>query len=344
MTLFGGDYLAGTLYQKAMIQAHPKGWAGGIFLRTFGDARQTVRAMGKSGKFSEVVVHLAAFDNAHAYPVNKLKKQLINDARWLNRIANEFPATKWLCSPFCEHNHREDTMQEVFSFLQEVAPSCIMLNSIWKGEEVPGVLTEIHIPDTKGAPKKPKNNYTVSFDGFGSDGSGNFPDADIPALLQKYADARHIRFWNFRLNAKFGYKDKTPIPQRKCFPSVDYIKQLAATMKERESFVSWPKSSLYKPMSDDHGNGGASKDNKALAILKSNLGMVKIFDKNGTQIDTMKRMLPDFNTPELKGGRFYSNKYAYQIADIAQKNTGSRLIKIHDMPLTDGDLRSGLFK
>lgn len=342
--LFGGDYLAAVKYQKAMLQAHPKGWAGGIFLRTFGEARKTVRAMGKSRKFSEVVVHLASFDYTHAYPVNKLKKQLINDARWLNRVANEFPGTKWLCSPFCEHNHRREVMEEVFEFLNEVAPACIMLNSIWKGDEVPGVLTEIHVPDSKGGPKKPKNNYTVSFDGFGGDGSGNFTDADIPKILERYSDARHIRFWNFRLNGKFGHKDKTTIANRASWPNADYIKQLAATMKEREGFVSWPKTSLYKPMSDDHGNGAASKDNKALAILKSNMGMVKVFDKNGNHIDTMKRMMPDFNTPELKGGRFYSGKYAYQIADAAEKLTGSRQIKIHDMPLTDGDLRSNLFK
>lgn len=342
MPIMGGDYLAGRCYQAAMIKAHKRGDCAGIFLRTFGDARKTVRKMAASLKFSEIVVQLAPFDNSHKYPISKLRKQLMKDAAWLEETAKKFSHTIFLLCPFTEHNHPRSVMQPLFMDLQQIAPSCIMVNSIWKGQTVPGVITELHIEDSKHLPIKPSGEYIISFDGCGGKGQGNFPDLDIPSIIEKYHDARQIRAWNFEYNGKYGWKDPSSIENRENFPSVDYIKAVQSNLRMREGSVTWDNKALYKCMADDH-DGPQPKDNRALAILPIQLPEVKVFDKAGNVIDVMKRF-PGDHEGKPKGARYYSNKYAFQIADKAVANTGSSLIRIHQQPLTCGYLRSGLFR
>lgn len=337
---FGVDYLGGRHYEKAMLITHPPLWSGGIFLRTFGDARSTLEKMCRSGKFSEIVVHLAPFDNSHRYELNKYLPNVRRDALWCEGLSRKYPNVVLMLSVFCEHNHSAKTMKPVFDGLKRIAPSCLMVNSIWKGEVVPGVITEIHLENSK-PKRKPPGEYLVSFDGIGGDGEGDFTDVDVPKLLNIYSDARHIRLWNFRYNGKFGHKDTTPIAQRKCWPSVEYLKGHNAMMKNREGEVSYPANALYKPFADDHGQGG--KDNKAMVICQKAAPSLKVFDSNGKHIDTMRRVTPD-HTGDPRGPRYYSDKYAYQIANIAQQNTGSRKIRIGSLPLTDGDLRSSRFR
>jgi hypothetical protein len=353
MPRVGGDYLGGMQYEKEMLAGHPAGQVGGIFYRTFKPARgkrpeDTLSAMCRSGKFSEIVVHLAPFDNSHRYPVSKLLPQVLRDAEVLQRIFAQCPGTRLMLSPFCEHNHPAAVMRLVFQDLRKAAPTALLVNSIWKGQEVPETITEVHLVDSKHLPPIPKNEYTVSADGFGGDGSGDLPDADIPKLLGRYSTARHFRWWNFRNNCKFGHKDTTPIDQRKSCPSVEYIRGHAAMMKQREGAVTWTKG-LYKPFADDHGTGG--KDNKAMAIMPPFGGAtpnsVDVLDSKGKVIDTMSRFMPD-HTGEPKGPRYYSKNYAYQIGNLAAKGTGSRLIRIRSgrnvMPATDADLRSHRFR
>ena len=344
---YGGDYLGGRNFEKAMMEAHPVGGVGGIFLRTFGDARKTVERMAASGKFSEIVVHLAPFDNSHRYQISKYGPQVRADAAWLEEVSKANPHCVLMLSPFCEHNHPRSVMEPFMMDLQKIAPSCLLVNSVWKGETIPGIITEIHIPSSKLLPKIPRGEYTVSFDGIGGDTriqyQGDFPDVDVPSILAHYATARHIRFWNFRCNGKFGNKDTTPIAQRKHWPDAHYLTGHLWMMRQREGRVSWPKSQLMKSFADDHGNTGVTKDNKLMAILPIQGRTVNVYDSRGKQIDTLRRVKDD-HTGQPKGGRFYSALYAYQVGDLAQRNTGSRLIRIGDSPLTDADFRSNLFR
>lgn len=339
--IYGVDYLGGNHYQRALMNTHPAGWCAGIFLNTFGKARDTVEAMAKSRKFSEIVVHLAPFDNDHLYPIRKLQPQLEKDSAWLEGLAKACPWTIFLISPFCEHNHRAKEMRPLFVRLDQLAPSCLFVNSIWKGEEVNGTITEIHLTNSR-LPRKPRNEYIITFDGFGGDGSGDFPDTNIEKVLNAYPDARQIRLWNFRYNGKFGHKDTASVSDRKNWPNESYLRGHNAMMKKREGALSWPSNALYKPFADDHGAGG--KDNKAMCILPRGKNSVKVLARNGVLIDIMKTLgLPPSDT-NPKGPRFYSSLYAYQLADKAEKVSGSRQIQIDGMPLTDGDLRSGLFR
>lgn len=343
---YGGDYLGGVKFEKQMLAAHPTGGVGGIFYTTFGLAKNTLRRMCESKKFSEIVVHVVPFDKTHRYPIAKLMPKLKVWAAEIEIISKASPETVILLSPFCEHNHTAAEMIPVFNQLRQIAPSCLLLNSILKGQRVPGITTEIHLQNSKSLPAKPAGDYTISYDGYGGDGTGDYPDSNIQAVLVKYADARHIRCWNFRFNGKFGHTDETTIAQRTVWPSVEYIKGHLATMRTREGQITFPKDQLYKSFADDHGRGDW-KDNRALIIFKGEKETAEVLDTNGNVIDTMRRVMPD-HTGEPKGRRYYSKLYAYQIAAKAQAKTGSSLVRFRSGKVvtrfTDAFLRSGNFR
>jgi hypothetical protein len=342
---YGIDALGGNHFEKELLKVAPVGGVGGLFLRTFGNAHKSGERFVNSQKFSEFLFHSAPFDRSHRYPVRDLLSTLRADAAWAERLSRANPNVVVMFSPFCEHNHPRSVMEPVFMELQRIAPSVLMVNSIWKGEQVPGIITEIHIPSSKLLPGIPRGEFTVSWDGCGGDPrvqyQGDFPDTDVPTILAHYARARHIRLWNFRCNGKFGNKDTTPVGQRKHWPNEHYLTGHYWMMRNREGQKTWPNSGLYKPFADDHGSGG--KDNKAMAILPIPGGSVKVYDSRGKHIDTFAKFGKP-HTGEPKGNRYYSALYAYQIGNIAQQNTGSRLIRIGDMPLTDADFRSGRFR
>lgn len=341
--IYGGDYLGGMHFERDMLVAHARGGVGGIMLRTFGDARKTSTKMAESGKFAEILIHLYPFDRSHNYNIARAMPGLRKDTAFCAEIAKQYGA-KILISPFCEHLHPTREMIPVFAELKKIAPMCEFVNSGPIDQEVPGVIQDVHLSNSS-FKRKPKGPYTVSFDGFGSNGEGDFSDANIPEILEHYKDARHIRCWDFRFNGKSSHLDTTPIQSRRAWPSYDYIVGKLHQMRTRQGKESWPDTQLWKPFADDHGGGPMSKDNRALAILPlpSEIKRVYVYDIKGLQIDTLFREKKD-HTGEPKGGRFYSRLYAYQIGNRAQERTGSRLIRVGDSPYTDVDFRSGRFR
>lgn len=200
MPIPGADYLGGAKYQSAIVAEHVPGGAAGIFLNTFGDATNTIRALCPNA--SEIVVHLAPFDSTHSYPLKEYLNGVLRDAKRLERVAKNCNAIIML-SPFCEHNHSKATMQKVLKAVQKVAPSTVMVNSIWRGAVIPGVITEIHLPA-----RIPKGEYTVSLDG----NTG-------PVDFSKYRKARHFRWWTPQMNGKAYATENTPIANRKHYPT-----------------------------------------------------------------------------------------------------------------------------
>jgi hypothetical protein len=340
--ILGNDYLAGIKYQRAVMEAHRKGDCGGIFLTTFGPAHALVERMCKSKKFSEIVVHIAPF--AKTYSVPKLRSLVLKESRWLNSLAVKYGQTI-LISPFCESPNSAAVMRPLFAEMRQAAPDCLLVHSIHgPGQEVDGTITEIHIEKSSALPRVPKNEYTVSFDGCGSTGTGDMPDLDIDSIVKRYSGTRHIRAWNFRFNLKYGHKDKTAIANRTITPSVQYIRGTRALLDPREGSLSWKNSDLLKPFADDHGEKEPTKDNKLMCILPGvDRASVDVFDSKGKKIDTMRRFKPD-HSGDPKGPRYYSTRYAFQVANIAFKNTGSYMGQIAGRPLIDLRKRSGRFK
>ena len=346
----GFDYLGAVCFEQAMIKTHPKGRCGGLFLRTFKrkdqkepDARGTVEKMAASGKFSEITIQMAPFDSDHNYP-KKLTEQLKQDADWCNGVPMRYPNVKIVLSIFCEHKHPRSVMEPLFSEMRAIAPNCLFANSVLpgnKGYSIPNVRLELHLQNSHKLPAEPEGDYQISFDGWGGNGEGDFTDCDLEKILAMYPRAKQKRGWNFRCNGKFGHKDTASVFNRSNWPSEKDLNGYHAQFKHREVPMAYPDNSLYKPFADDHGQGG--KDNKAMVICQKNQGTLQVKDKNGKTIAQMTRMYPD-HKDEPKGPRYYSTKYAYELGDMAEKSSGSRIIKIANLPLTDADLRSNRLK
>lgn len=350
--LVGNDTLAGVLYPDEVMKSLVKGDQNGIFFTTFKnkrgkDARGLVKKIVKKSVLAELVTHLAPFDKSHAYPIKKLEKQVLADTKVCQGIA-KLGSTKLLLSPFCENKHKRKDIEPLFKKMMALAPDCLFVNSIYGGEEVPGIITEIHIPNSKKLPPIPKQEFIISFDGFGGDGSGDFPDADIYKIILYYAKSgrlRAVRGWNFRHNGKYGHADTAPINNRTCLPNVVYLLGTRATLMPREG-SKWDDKKLYKSFADDHGNPiNKTKDCRAMVILPNvTKKTVQVYDMNGNNIAQMSDQNLPPHTGKPKGKRFYSHLFACELAEMAHINTGSYLIRIEDEPPIDGRLRSGLLK
>lgn len=226
---FGGDYLGAPQFEDAILAAHKPGDAAGLLYRTFPkrgepSAKKTVIKLDKSGLISEMVIHLAPFDGNHLYPISNLLTRILSDCSDLEKIQTIYPGTRLMLSPFCENGYTVRELAPVFKAMAKQAPSCLLVNSTITGTEVPGVITEVHIPNGRHLPRPPNGEHTISFDGFGGDGSSDFIHANIKAILMHYPNARHIRWWDFYCNGKKDWEDKTPIPARTHWPDAKYIR------------------------------------------------------------------------------------------------------------------------
>lgn len=357
----GNDFLAGIHFQEAVIRSLRKDDVGGIFLTTFQkkdkddkkvDAKRFIEKILKQKKLSQLVVHLEKFDKTHAYLAPDKRPQMWANLEWCSKMQEKYPHTRLLVSFFCEHNHPVRVMKPIFDKGRQLAPNIAFVNSIWKGQEVPNTITEIHIENAHTLPPIPKNEFTLSFDGFGGDKNDprrcDFPDANIFEILKKYILSNrliHIRAWNFRHNGKKSHLDAASVDNRKHFPNAPYLLGSIYTLAQREG-AEWSKDRLYKTFADDHGGVfPKTKDCKAMVILPDvDSDRVHVFDIKGSNICMMTTQGLPPHTGVPAGKRFYADLFASQIADKAYKNTGSYLVRIGSNPLLDARLRGCLFR
>lgn len=220
--ILGNDTLGALHYKQALFASHPRGNSASIMLRTFGDARPLVEEMCKSGIFGAITLQLMRFSNAHSYEIKKLLPLILDDGKWAQSLQKQFPKTPLKLSPLTEHNLPRNRSIPVFQALKKVAPSCELINTIWKGDVIDGITTEIHIENEKPRPK-PRGRYVITFDGFGGDGSVSFTGYNLRSIVIRYPDAKEIRGWDFPNNGKIDYRDKTEIDERIHWASAEQL-------------------------------------------------------------------------------------------------------------------------
>ena len=340
--------LGAVCYESAVIKAVPKSFRVAVLLK-WGkkDSLKTIENLAKAG-FAGLDIGLAPFDYSHKYPL-LLVSSVLKDAKRVEVLALKYPSVEFRICPFWEHNHKRSDIESVFQKLIAAAPHCKMLNVIWKGSETSLAATEIHLPDSKPRKKPLLPGYTVCTDGFGGDGKGNIADADCQAIFARYSDAECHSIWSFGMNGKFGHKDPREIDKRDDYASAEYLSGHIRFLGPREGVAPGTvKGQLFKAFADDH-DPQDWKDNKFLCIFSAK-GNAEVIDSKGKVIDKLTRVLPDYKSNDDLNGcaRYYSRKYAYQLAEIARKNTGSNMIRVRvGSKITkpaDGRFRSGRFK
>lgn len=299
--------------QKA-IQATPQGFAIGVFDSTFGDVLRSLRIMLRTGKYPACRVHLW-WSNQHVIcPLNVVKSR----APLYQKLAQEFPGVKFYLSHSCEYNERSlQNVKKRVALLRALAPSCIPVNSVWKGPTTHDAITEHH-----GSKTRAKSGEIVSTDGESA------YDLDVKKWIAANQKASIIFLWGLRFNLReIPDPGQTPPPpkQRQAAPSLEYIKSVAELFCEpgnpptpqfHSNFKPLKKPLLWKTHAEDSQGISDPRENMPIAILPFAAPYVDMVDATG---DNLGRLIHGGTGPVAKTHRYYagmkggSNKYGYQI-------------------------------
>jgi len=302
MANFGIDYLGGAAFGDLVIKSHPEGWAAGFFAQEFGNAFPVVRKLAATGKAPTIRVH-ALWDAGHRYGSAEQIKAVRANLRKMCSIAKSNPKVRFLFSPYCEHNLTAAEMEKTLNVCKTVIKNqgisnIELVNCIWKGQEVKGVINEIH-----GDHATPKGNYIFSFDGL------DCYNANTQQFKKKHAKADVFFFWTISMNLKKKDSEKISVAERLARsyrPKAVHIEAMIA-MKAPKGKTNVPASVTIKPMSEDCGD---LKSNKLLVLLKGKFKEVKLIrnNKKQTEIETLKR----YDPPTGEFYRYYASKAGYE--------------------------------
>ena len=339
MATFGIDYLGGAAFADLVTSHHPAGMAAGFFAEEFGNALPVVRKLAASGKAPVIRVH-ALWDSAHRYGTAQQVQTVRATLRKYCGIAKANPKVRFLFSPYCEHNLKVAEMEKTLAVCRTVlrnqkTSNVELVNCIWQGQEVPGVINEVHgdhgVPKTKG--------YVYSFDGL------DCYNANTQQIKNRHAKADLFFFWTISMNLKKKENEKLTVAQRLARayrPKAVHIDAMAAMVAARGR-TSVPSSVTIKPMSEDCGD---AKSNKLLVILPEKYSTVELKRNNGRgdAVATLKRFDPPLDGPRYRyyageaGCRYVKKNLVYLVADGKILNHGKNKI-LFNPAFRDGTYR-----
>ena len=322
--LCGLDLLAGAKYKKEVVKF--SGFALGIFAETFGDAFPVVEAAIKAG--CKLVRVQLIWSDSHSFgdkDIPKIKKL----AAKYNQLANKYPAADIRLSPFCEHNLGNP--DKYLDICQLAAPSCTIVNTPWKGAFSKKYINEIH-----GDHAKPPGRYQYSVDG-GFKNDTDVMDIDVEALKEKHKDAEILFLWSARFNLKWSMKDKTPRPQRKAFPTKDYVQSIAYLFTDKRK-TSIPKKTTVKSHAENHGPDPITgkpdaKGDKLLIIYPERHDRLTL-KRNGKKIGSLNY----YGTFSGGGFRYYASTFGFKYGKCDVFAGSKKIAEIN------GGFRDGVYR
>ena len=344
--MLGLDCLGGVNYAGAIVDGLSSGRCVGLMWDPFGNIIKTATILAESKKFPAIRVQ-GRYDSNHRFP-KQIWKSLAQKCYEVNKVALKYKNVQFLYSPACEHNLSLPDIQSLMILCKKeiTAKNLQLVNSILKGSRLVGIVDEVHGK----SPKRPDNEfYSVSADGIGGKGEGNWPDINVPDWITRYGSASFIFGWDFILNGKVDWEDKTDVNKRTHWPDADDIRALDSQLEPREGPEPKIPDMLWKPIAEDNGKGDA-KSRKALAIVPHRLDEVVVKTHRGGHV--VERMQIAKRDPYFKGKpsgyRYYSNEEAFKLAARAKKLSGSKLVSVHANKSAYGPFdvthRSGFFK
>lgn len=335
-----GNDLLGLAHEKMdvklMIQLTPAGWAIGTFDDPFGDVLPKLKKMMDTGKYPVVRIHAHWDDNHKICPLDKLKKKLPR----YEQLAKDYPKIKVYVSHSCEYN--ESSASEVkkrVDLVKQLCPSCIPVNSRWKGATTPGVLTESH-----GSKAKAKEGEIVSTDGE------NIYDIDVETWFKDNSKAAIIFLWGFRYNLREipDPGQKVPKPKdRNASPNKQYTQGIirlgspkgsAPVPVFKDKKITPIKSpDIWKTYAEDDQEENPltpddPRENRPVLIVKSKAKVLQIVTKD----DKVIGKIPEGGKFGTNQNRFYSGGpggvklYGAEIAAKALKESGSEFVWFKD--------------
>ncbi len=348
--MFGLDVLGGARYPKEIARAYQPGTILGFFWdrNLFGYGGEVLSACYPKGLRVVRVQGLWA-GASHDYSGKKWFDRAIAIAGEVYKERRARPELTVLFSPFCEHNLRAPVMRALFAEIRKRYPALILVNSIWKGEAIPGEINEIH-SETKTL----SGSYINSTDGvLGGRGGAGLVDIDAEKWKARNFSATHLLGWikRFNLNEadpKISTRPLTP-KERRALPTWKDIRSVYRVMEPIGSEPVVPGAQVFangkrtwKSHAEDNYNANAGKpedprERKPVVIMpEGGVGKRIVLEAiNGAKIIESSKGV----TFSGGGYRYYFDRYGFEIEDLAQRTSGSKWLVLKVGKSTIGPIR-----
>ena len=305
---WGMDYLGGAKFQQAIMQAHPNGWAAGVFANPFGDAWPMINKLAASGRAPLIRVH-AIYESDHRYIKSKHDPIIKREAERCAQLQIQFPIRVEF-SPFCEHTMTKGEFKAIMAMIAEL--ELTIVNNPMQFSQMKNVINECHLS------KKPMGGeaYNFSLDGDSA------VDCNIEEYKAIHSGADTFFFWNCQFNGKRGDSDTTAIPNRTFWPDAELIKSVAYLANPRGKTNLKPPYT-WKSHAEDSKD---SRANKPLLLAPETVGKVDLLLNDNSVLISANR----YSIPYLDGRQryYFDGLYGYQIANKAIKKQGSPVCRI----------------
>lgn len=241
-------YAAMGHYPEVIAQAHEKSLGMKTFLHRglfAEDPINALRAFIKSDLAAWVGLNLVWSDD-HNYDTRENWDRLQNETDRALSLVSEFPGKEFFIAGFTEHNlteQRARKQHELLSSEFEKYPNVTLVNSVWKGATLRGVINEVH-----GGDARPHAGLTA----FDFDGT-NALDAAITRQKRRFERAETFCMWHPNCNGIRNLEKgatRPPRHEREHWLQADVLKHLIACLLETEIPGKLQKGIVWKSSSD----------------------------------------------------------------------------------------------
>lgn len=276
-------------------KAFPKGYALGVFSKTFGDAMPAVREVVQASKCPAVRVQLL-WSDAHTFSDANVTELRTEATRW-ERFARDNRGVAVFLSPFCEH--KLSNPDKYLDIVKAAAPTCTPVNTPWTGGLSSKYMNEVH--GTKDAPRTGKFNY--SYDGT------DMLETDVEAVKKKYKGAAYWFGWTANFNGVPEADVKIPRPNRTDWPTAKLIRSIQYIMDRSKAGTKLPSNWLWKSHAEDKSNNDPRANKPVLiAPVKSSAAQLM---RNGKVVATAQ-----YYGAFVDGrSRYYFGEWGFELAE-----------------------------
>lgn len=314
--MWGLDFLGLPKYGALALQEFPQGFALGAFSQTFGDAIPWVKRIIDSGRCARVRLHLLWKDD-HNYGAKEFE-QIKKEARRIRPFYDAYKSKAEIrISGACEHKLKRADAERLKAIVLRELPGATYVNTPWikgGGQTISGI-NEVHGSDASA----PRGQYDYSFDG------DNAVDSDVVSVAKRLSGADTFYIWNSQCNGRKTTQDTTPRPERKAWPTSNYIDSwIALSRTSSVGVVKLPAKWTYKSHADQHTVPPEPRAGKPVWICPIKASEIVLKTRNGQVVDRAK-----YYGPFTGGGhRFYSPNWGYLTAEKARRIQGDYLCDV----------------
>lgn len=292
------ETLAGAQYPEA-VRSIPKQYGISGFAREFGDFFPVAKRALADGR-PWVGVNLL-WSDTHTFG-QKDMPFVLREAKRYEPLCAQYPG-KIDLRTFTEHNLPDP--DRYHDQVQKAAPSCSVVNSVWRGAFSRKYKNEVH-----GRHPAPHGAYNYSFDGTNSVDSQLYDTKKEKGYLTLYKAAQVFCMWHPAINLRYSMKDGTPRSQR--------IKESEQRSPSRELLLSLtylfsppgaifvPKNWLIKTHAEKHSANDQKGDK--LVIISPVRGAAIELKRAGKVVAN----LPYYGTYEGGGYRYYWSQMGFR--------------------------------